>query len=302
MHRSGTSLVTKSLETLGVELGNNLMPAVDKNNDKGFFEDLEINAFNIELLNVVESDWHFVEPLLEDDLKILFVKGYLDKAVELINKKIKNVDLFGFKDPRVSKLLPFWVSVFKRCELNVKYIIVIRNPVSVVKSLIKRDGLDYGKCYLIWLSHMIPSMHFSNFNQRVFVDYDYFLHNTEKELNRIGTAFELEVSLNKLNLFLSEFIDQSLRHEINTREDLEGDCNCPPLVKDIYLTLVDEIMSDNKHERTVFEQWESSWFNELIRMKSSFALVDDLWSQLSRSLSDNENFTLKLNKLREIIG
>ena len=56
MHRSGTSLVTKSIELLGYTLGDNLMPSgVD--NPKGFWEDLDIVQFNDKLLASNQTSW-----------------------------------------------------------------------------------------------------------------------------------------------------------------------------------------------------------------------------------------------------
>ena len=57
MHRSGTSAITRGLQALDVNLGEQLMPPVENNNDKGFFEDIEVNKLNIELLNAMDSDW-----------------------------------------------------------------------------------------------------------------------------------------------------------------------------------------------------------------------------------------------------
>ena len=55
MHRSGTSAITRGLQTLGVNLGSSLIPP-DDNNEKGFFEDIEINSFNNQLLSALGSD------------------------------------------------------------------------------------------------------------------------------------------------------------------------------------------------------------------------------------------------------
>ena len=57
MHRSGTSVTAKSLQVLGVDLGDNLMPAIRNNNEAGFWEDVDINNFNIKLLDKIGSDW-----------------------------------------------------------------------------------------------------------------------------------------------------------------------------------------------------------------------------------------------------
>ena len=49
MHRSGTSAVTRGLMVMGVELGDHLMPPVPDDNEKGFFEEIDVNAINMEV-------------------------------------------------------------------------------------------------------------------------------------------------------------------------------------------------------------------------------------------------------------
>lgn len=58
MHRSGTSAITRSLKVLGVDLGGRLLPAEAGINDKGFWEDVDITAFNVDLLHALGHDWH----------------------------------------------------------------------------------------------------------------------------------------------------------------------------------------------------------------------------------------------------
>ena len=50
MHRSGTSAMTRGLQVMGVDLGDRMMPPVAGNNAKGFWEDIDLNALNIEML------------------------------------------------------------------------------------------------------------------------------------------------------------------------------------------------------------------------------------------------------------
>ena len=57
MHRSGTSLITRSLQVLGVDLGEHLIPAISGDNDKGFWEDVDINDFDNALLTKIGSAW-----------------------------------------------------------------------------------------------------------------------------------------------------------------------------------------------------------------------------------------------------
>lgn len=68
MHRSGTSAITRSLKALGIDLGNNLMAESERNNPKGFWEDVDINNLNIDLLNALGYDWHTITPISKIEL------------------------------------------------------------------------------------------------------------------------------------------------------------------------------------------------------------------------------------------
>ena len=55
MHRSGTSALTRSLLTLGVDLGGHLMEPMPEINAKGFWEDMDIYQLDEEMLRAVDT-------------------------------------------------------------------------------------------------------------------------------------------------------------------------------------------------------------------------------------------------------
>ena len=87
MHRSGTSTVARALQSVGVSLGDRLMPAAPGNNDKGFFEDLDIVNFNERLLSAVGHAWHSISLLKGSDVDRLCEQGYLKEAIRQLRKK-----------------------------------------------------------------------------------------------------------------------------------------------------------------------------------------------------------------------
>ena len=105
MHRSGTSAVTRGLKALGVELGDNLMPPVANNNETGFWEDLDLNSLNEEILALVGSNWNspcLIEP---DELTGQSFSSLRLRAIDLLKRKIGKSDRFGIKNPRMCKTL-----------------------------------------------------------------------------------------------------------------------------------------------------------------------------------------------------
>src|SRR4249920_2594286 len=108
MHRSGTSAVARGLQVFGVELGDRLIGPIPGNNDRGFWEDIELNRLDNEILGALGSDWHFLSPLNAAQVETLRKAGFFVRAAELMRAKVGKHPLYGIKDPRLAKLLPFW--------------------------------------------------------------------------------------------------------------------------------------------------------------------------------------------------
>src|ERR1041384_6938348 len=131
MHRSGTSAVTRGLQVMGVELGNKLMPPLKGNNDKGFWEDMDLYSLHMEMISSLKRDCHFLTPIRPSDVDALRRYGYVDRAVELLRKKTADTQIFGLKDPRMANLLPFRKEVVAQSGLTVSYVLTVRHPLSV---------------------------------------------------------------------------------------------------------------------------------------------------------------------------
>ena len=231
MHRSGTSAVARGLQAMGVDLGNNLMPPVPGNNEKGFWEDLDIYSLNIEMLNALNMDWHFLTPIQSSDVDTLRRDGYLQRALELLKGKTAGIQVFGFKDPRATKLLPFWKEVFIQNQLKVNYVITLRHPLSVCQSLTNRDGFEIEKGALLWLEHVIGSLVGTLDEKRLVVDYDRLMQSPDAELKRIAKKFQLQIIPSELIRYKTEFLDNELRHTIYQIDDLVNVQAIPPLAR-----------------------------------------------------------------------
>lgn len=141
MHRSGTSAITRGLEVLGINLGDRLLPAESENNEKGFWEDIDITAFNVDLLAAMGHDWHTLAPIRPDEFHSEPIASLKLRAAQLLRNKLTETDWFGVKDPRMARLMPFWQTVFNHLQLNVSYVIACRNPMNVARSLEKEMAL-----------------------------------------------------------------------------------------------------------------------------------------------------------------
>jgi len=227
MHRSGTSAITRALKVLGVELGDRLMPSVEDDNDAGYWEDIDFNALNIEMLYAIGKDWFYTSPVTQADLEILDKQGYFLKAEKLLKEKLKDRKLFGVKDPRMAQLLPFWKEFFAKCDVNVSYVLTIRQPLSVSKSLEKRGWEGRERNCLLWLSYVVSSLSLTDSNSRVLVDYDRLMRDSEHELERMAHSLNLSVDKKEPVNYRSEFLDHDVPHSKYQPQDCDLDSDCP---------------------------------------------------------------------------
>ena len=279
MHRSGTSAITRGLQVMGVGLGDRLMAPMEDVNAKGFWEDIDLNSLNIEILKAIERDWHHLAPIEISHIEKLRNEGYLLRAVELLRQKISSAPIFGFKDPRVAKLLPFWKEAFSHCQFKVNYVLAMRHPLSVVKSLAKRDGIAAEQSYLLWLGHVITSLTGSAGDKRVLVDYDRLMQSPDGELMRIAKSMDLKIDPAELQSYKTEFLDPELRHTVYDLNDLLLDNACPPIVREVYTALLDVASDKARFEDVELQNKIVRWSAEYERIKSPLLLADRLSTQ-----------------------
>lgn len=221
MHRSGTSLITRSLKVLGVELGDHLLGS-HPDNVKGFWEDIDIKELNQKMLESLGRTWHTVT-WLDSQLITRQLQNYRLEAKTLLNKKIANVNYFGLKDPRLCLLLPFWQPIFEVLGLDVKYIFIFRHPLSVAESLVKRNDIFLDKALYLWLLYNLSALSAVRKKNVLFINYDEFLQSPRNSLDvmnkYIGTSCFDEQDF---SAFSSDYIDSSMRHHHHEVNDLSG--------------------------------------------------------------------------------
>jgi hypothetical protein len=241
---------------------------------------MDINALNIEMLRSLKIDWHFLTPIQTADVETLCRNGYLERAIRLLQEKTAGIDVFGFKDPRVAKLLPFWKRAFAHGNIQADYILVIRHPRSVCDSLEKRNHLDHEKSYLLWLEHVVGSLVGTEGEKRVLVDYDLFMQAPENELTRISGELRLPINTTELQIFRQEFLDHDLQHTVYELDDLRRD-NAPIPVQEVYSSLWNVMIGSSSLEDPAFANQTILWKNELSRLTSTRMYIDKLTLRLS---------------------
>ena len=131
MHRSGTSLTASLLQSVGVDIGKNLVGAAD-GNIKGHFENIDFVEFHKEVLRSHKLD----EQGFTLKSEIPVAESLIEKAQNIIRQN-SQIPVWGWKDPRTTLFLDFWIKLLP----NANFIFVYRSPWEVVDSLYRR-GTD----------------------------------------------------------------------------------------------------------------------------------------------------------------
>jgi GT2 family glycosyltransferase/glycosyltransferase involved in cell wall biosynthesis len=180
-HRSGTSMLTRLLHACGLYLGpkEDLMPPQADNPD-GFWEHLGFVALNDELLSQLGGAWD-LPPKPDEDFKHPRLEPLRMKARMLI-ERFDSHTLWGWKDPRNSLTLPFWLQLLP----GLKTIIMVRNPLEAAHSMRERNGTSYSFGLRLWEIYNRRLIDTANDDHhRLVTHYDLFFENPETELRRI---------------------------------------------------------------------------------------------------------------------
>jgi hypothetical protein len=211
MHRSGTSVLARVLNLLGVYLGppNHLLPAA-ADNPKGFWEHQPIMKLNEEILARLGGetiDPPPARPGWQDAPEYADLKR---AARSLIRSDFTGNGVWGWKDPRTCLTLPFWQSVLP----PMRYVLSLRNPVDVARSLGHRDELPVEWAVHLWLAHVRPSLVQTTGRPRILVCYEDLLESCRELVPRLAQFIGEPEQADRPDVrsAIEAFLDPGLRH------------------------------------------------------------------------------------------
>ena len=274
MHRSGTSAITRGLTTMGVELGDNLMSPKAGVNDKGFWEDIDFNKLNIDLLSALGLDWDSFSPVSSEDVEKLCSEGYKERALELLCSKFGRFQVVGFKDPRMAKLQPFWKVVLQELPMEVNYVIALRNPISVAESLAARNGFSIEKGCVLWLEHTLTLLFETSRDKRILIHYDTMVDFPDIEMKRLSSFLDMEIDPVEFGEYKRNFLDGDLRNTNFSGAEVAQWRACPALAKDVYISLLQCALDREDISDECFQLQVDSWSNEFMRLTPIMNLMD----------------------------
>ena len=236
MHRSGTSAIARGLQTLGVYLGSDFLGAQPEN-PTGYWEDRGIVELNERVLKVLRLTWDDPAPIDPREFARWRIGRLRRETIRYLRRRFVPNALWGFKDPRTIRLLPFWRRVLRECNVDDTYLLVIRNPASVAASLFARQGMSAETAGRLWLAYVVPFLDELAEKPMLVVDYDLFMLDPRAQLERIARKLGLPAREAGVGHFIDEFLDATLRHTLFSPDDIDTSTETGRLVREAYVLL-----------------------------------------------------------------
>jgi hypothetical protein len=257
MHRSGTSAIARGLTALGVNVGTEFL-AAQPENPTGYWEDKGIVEINERVLSALGLRWDSTDPIEVAAFDGPRMRALRRQATRYCAGTFGNHRLWGFKDPRTMRVLPFWQPIFSALRAADAYVVAVRHPRSVAASLFVRQQMGEETAYLLWLRYTVPFLRDLIAKPLVVVDYDRTMREPRAELLRIAQRLDLPApDAGEMQRFAGEFLDESLRHTSYEPDQPLGDSAVARLTTDAYRRLFDAA-SDRRtpYAAAFWRDWE----------------------------------------------
>jgi len=212
-HRSGTSAFTRVISLAGAHISERQIETNDFN-EKGYWESSELVRIQDDALVDAKRDW--------DDLRAIppsWVEGpegqrHIKRLQSFLLNETAGHDITVIKDPRIGMLMSLWQRALENTDIEALYVIPVRDPIAVARSLQRRNGFSAEKSLWLWLNHNLAVERQTRGQKRVFVDYMTLLDNPLITLEKIWEVLDLSAPKIDENTRKSivDFVTPALNH------------------------------------------------------------------------------------------
>jgi hypothetical protein len=231
MHRSGTSMIAGLLHGCGLYLGDedDLLGA-NSGNAEGHFEHKGFLKINDALLAQLGGSWDFPPPLEAGWQESASLAALRQQATRLVSELSRRFP-WGWKEPRTTVLLPFW----KTLVPELRFVICVRNPLEVARSLAKRNKMSLEHGLTLWHRYTRAALEGSAGAPRMIAHYEDYLLNPEAEAERLARFCGLQIPAHSTPL--TSGIRVELRHQKSALAEILGFQTMPAESKFLYMGL-----------------------------------------------------------------
>ncbi len=174
-------MVVRLLNLSGLYLGEAsdlINPAPD--NPEGYWENARFENINTALLEGWGGAWDVPPVLPERWAEQANVIALREQALKLM-AEFANCPYWGWKDPRTSLTLPFWLALLP----DLRIIVCVRNPLEVAISLHRRGYSSNTFSFRLWQAYYERLIASTTPERRLITHHDSYFANAEAELGRV---------------------------------------------------------------------------------------------------------------------
>jgi hypothetical protein len=155
--RTGTSLLMQILEKLGLNVSEEMTPPSEQNLQGGY-EDSQVYDIHTKILQTLGVNQMF--PLPEGWIDDPCIEKIQKELLGIIKNQVNKAStIWGVKDPRFTMFLPMWHSIFNRAKVIPHYILAVREPASVVRSMKMQYNTRESLAELYWMQQNCDALH-----------------------------------------------------------------------------------------------------------------------------------------------
>ena len=246
MHRSGTSLVANLMGRCGLYLGEDdeLLPASPDNTD-GYWEHRDFVSLNDEVLLGLGSAWDLPSAKVREGWPYEERFNPSRVRAEILLTRFVDHELWGWKDPRSSLTLPFWLSLdgilipfWSGRGQKLKVVVCLRDPLEVFQSLRNRTFTPSSAGLDLWQTYNEKILESTSPQERIITHYDSYFRDAVSELERLLNFVGLKVSHETVK-DAARVVSGAMRHQNSSIASLR-EANVSSQVIDLYVAMCEE--------------------------------------------------------------
>lgn len=180
MHRSGTSMVAGVLARL---VNDPVEPRRQPTNPHGQYERVDLRPYLDLLLLMNRSTWRHPDSESSRWQRSFFSDALARRAVHRLGRGER-----VWKDPRLALTLPVWLRHISQPRL----VYVLRDPVDVAASLLKRDAMPVPTAGALWSSYVTASIEASPSNEAFVVSHRRALENPDVFVSELADWLSID--------------------------------------------------------------------------------------------------------------
>lgn len=205
MHNSGTSLLAKIAQDIGIVLGPDVLtreklgsaaPKYD------YWEHAGITEAQDRILHRLDRHWsapNRAEPIAPEAFDSDDIAPLRAEIIGHVRRELDRTEgIWGFKDPRTVRLMPLWHRIFRELDLDPFYLVSLRAPSIVARSFASKGQVPLVSAEALWRRHYLEALAGTEGRPRLFSDYQDWLDDPHRALAQLAAFTGLAIPDDRL--------------------------------------------------------------------------------------------------------